>query len=348
MPTFIGILKSSIIVFADPSDEFLAVDSLQAGAASYFPKDRVRHARLIETINELMSAAGPKQRARGFPTTGTRTKPPYEAVRELHATSISSVYLARAPTGEAVALKVIRYVPDAGSEDLFDRFLQEYEIIAALDHPNVVKIIDLGAADDHAFLAMEYLAGGTLAERLNGAKPQLEVLETVRQIASALVSVHGAGVLHRDLKPANVMFRKDGSVALIDFGLAKDTHLGLALTGQGQIFGTPYYMSPEQGHAEAVDQRSDLYSLGCVLFEMLTGKRPFTAASAMGVIYKHAHAARPLLPNKLAHWQPLLDNLLATDPAERYASSAELLEALEVLEVSVSETDRGPVRSHTR
>ena len=142
-----------------------------------------------------------------------------------------------------------------------------------------------------------------------------------RQIAGALAAIHDAGILHRDLKPANIMFRDDGSLALIDFGLAKQMRLHAAITGTGQIFGTPYYMSPEQGHAEPTDERSDLYSLGCILYEMLTGERPFTASSPMGVIYRHAHAPRPRLSRALTHFQPLLDRLLAVDRFERYQSA---------------------------
>ena len=144
----------------------------------------------------------------------------------------------------------------------------------------------------------------------------------MRQIAGALAAIHGAGILHRDLKPANIMFRDDGSLALIDFGLAKQMRLHAAITGTGQIFGTPYYMSPEQGHAEPTDERSDLYSLGCIFYEMLTGERPFTASSPMGVIYRHAHAPRPRLSRALTHFQPLLDRLLAVDRFERYQSAA--------------------------
>ena len=117
------------------------------------------------------------------------------------------------------------------------------------------------------------------------------------------------------------MFRDDGTLALIDFGLAKQMRLHAAITGTGQIFGTPYYMSPEQGHAEPTDERSDLYSLGCIFYEMLTGERPFTASSPMGVIYRHAHAPRPRLSRALTHLQPLLDRLLAVDRFERYQSA---------------------------
>jgi serine/threonine protein kinase len=180
-------------------------------------------------------------------------------------------------------------------------------------------------ADDHAYIAMEYLGAGSLAERLASALDPPVAVSYARQIGSALKAIHEAGVLHRDLKPANIMFREDGTLALIDFGLAKQVRLQAALTGTGQIFGTPYYMSPEQGHAEPTDERSDIYSLGCILYEMLTGERPFTASSPMGVIYRHAHAPRPRLGRLLTHFQPLLDRMLAVERLARYQSAADVL-----------------------
>jgi DNA-binding NarL/FixJ family response regulator len=323
-----------IIVFADPSDEFMAVDALQAGAASYFPKPRVTHHRLISVLHQALHAAGtpgytaPLVSPRATLVTSSR----YRYLKTLHAGDLASVYLAEANGAkEQLAFKVIRYVPDQGSERLFDRFLQEYEIIAALEHPNVVRIFDLGVADDHAFIAMEYLAAGSLAARLNAPLAPLVALGYARQIASALDAIHSTGILHRDLKPANIMFRDDETLALIDFGLAKQMRLEAALTGAGQIFGTPYYMSPEQGHAEATDQRSDLYSLGCIFYEMLTGQRPFMAGTAMGVIYKHANAERPRLGPGLMAFQDVLDKLLAPKPAARFADAGDVFAALGAL-----------------
>jgi serine/threonine protein kinase len=124
------------------------------------------------------------------------------------------------------------------------------------------------------------------------------------------------------------MFREDGTLALIDFGLAKQMRLHAALTGTGQIFGTPYYMSPEQGHAEPTDERSDIYSLGCIFYEMLTGERPFTASSPMGVIYRHAHAPRPRLGRQLTHFQPLVDRMLAVERLARYECATDVLAEL--------------------
>jgi serine/threonine protein kinase len=173
---------------------------------------------------------------------------------------------------------------------------------------------------------MEYLAGGSLAKRLLRTLSRAEALDYGLQIARALSAIHRAGILHRDLKPANVMFRDDDTVALIDFGLAKQMKLEAAITGTGQIFGTPYYMSPEQGHADPVDERSDIYSLGCIFYEMLKGTRPFVADSPMAVIYLHANAPRPVLTDGLEDLQPLLDGMLAVDPDDRFQSDGELIE----------------------
>jgi len=319
-----------VLVFAAQSDEFLAVDALKSGAANFFPKDRVKHQRLIDVVRgeirvERLDPTGELLVGHRV-LNGTRKR---RLVAKLYAGDLSSVYLAETEEGgERIALKMLRHVPDVGGGRLFDRFLQEYEIIARIQHANVVRIFDLGVADDHAYIAMEYLSAGSLAERLRKALSPAMAADYTRQIAGALAAIHEAGILHRDLKPANIMFRDDGSLALIDFGLAKQMRLHAAITGTGQIFGTPYYMSPEQGHAEPTDERSDLYSLGCIVYEMLTGERPFTANSPMGVIYRHAHAPRPRLSRALTHFQPLLDRLLAVDRYERYQSADELLSAL--------------------
>lgn len=259
----------------------------------------------------------------------------WRLIDRVYVSELSSVYLAvDEKSGEKLAFKILRKMPEAGTNAPFDRFLQEYEVISRLRHPNVVRIVDLGIADDHAYIAMEYLNAGSLAARLGCALPPARALDYARQIAHALTAIHAAGVLHRDLKPGNVMFRDDGSLALIDFGLAKQLALEIALTSRGAIFGTPYYMSPEQGHAEPTDERSDLYSLGCMLFEMLTGQRPFVAATPMAVIYLHKQAPRPPLPPALAPVADVLARLLAVAPGERFASAAELGAALDAVRLA--------------
>ena len=254
----------------------------------------------------------------------------YRFMRRIGSTEHSGVYLAeRESTHLQVVLKVLRQIPGQEvSIGAFDRFLQEYETIADMDHPNIVRIYDLGVSDDHAHIAMEYLAGGDLRLKIDAGIAERQAVQYLRQIASALSAVHEKHVLHRDLKPGNIMLRKDGSIALIDFGLAKKAKLESEITDKGEIFGTPYYMSPEQGHGNGVDERSDLYSLGVIFYEMLTGKKPFRADTAMGIIYLHANAPIPLLPPRFAQYQAMLNMMLAKSPGDRLQSAAEIDEWL--------------------
>jgi tRNA A-37 threonylcarbamoyl transferase component Bud32 len=257
----------------------------------------------------------------------------HRCLSKLGTGGMCSVYLAESErAGRVVVLKVFSQVPDVSERIIgFDRFLQEYEIVAGLNHSNIVRIYDLGVADDHAYIAMEHFAFGDLRQRMKAPISPGTALWYVKKIASALEAIHSVGVLHRDLKPANIMLRGDGSPCLIDFGLAKAQDTDTELTGAREIFGTPYYMSPEQGHAEAVDERSDLYGLGVIFYEMLVGKKPYLGASAMEVIYKHKRAALPVIAPELQRYESILLRLLAKAPAERFQSARELLNAIDAL-----------------
>jgi hypothetical protein len=259
----------------------------------------------------------------------------HRCIRQVGSGGMCKIYLAESErAGTLVVLKVFSQVPDVSERFVgFDRFLQEYEIVAGLKHRNIVRIYDLGVADDHAYIAMEHFSFGDLRQRMKASLTPAAALHYLDQIASALAAIHDVGVLHRDLKPANVMLRGDGSLCLIDFGLAKANEKDVDLTGTREIFGTPYYMSPEQGHAEVIDARSDLYSLGVVFYEMLTGRKPYTGASAMEVIYKHKRAELPEIPPHLAPYEGILRRLLAKAPADRFQSARELLQAIADLKV---------------
>jgi len=245
--------------------------------------------------------------------------------------SVSQLYVAESEkAGTLVVLKVTPSRRDeSGIDQVFARFLQEYEIAQRVRHPNIVRLYELGVADDHAYLAMEYFQRGDLRRRMKGGVSPSESLGFASQIARALSALHGAGILHRDLKPGNVMLRMDGQAALIDFGLAKHEALDYDITDTGMIFGTPHYMSPEQGHGQDLDPRSDLYSLGVMLFEMLTGRKPYTADNPMAIIYMHRNAPTPKLPESLADLQPLLDRLLGKEARERFKNAAECMRAID-------------------
>jgi eukaryotic-like serine/threonine-protein kinase len=259
----------------------------------------------------------------------------HRCIRQVGSGGMCKIYLAESErAGTVVVLKVFSQVPDVSERFVsFDRFLQEYEIVAGLRHQNIVQIYDLGVADDHAYIAMEHFPAGDLRERMKEPLVPAAALKYLEQIASALDAIHSVGVLHRDLKPANVMLRGDGSVSLIDFGLAKANEDDISLTGTREIFGTPYYMSPEQGHAEIIDARSDLYSLGVVFYEMLIGRKPFNGATAMEVIYKHKRAELPEIAPQFAPYEGLLRGLLAKSPGDRFQSARALLTAISVLKV---------------
>ncbi len=329
-------LKTKIfpaVVYFGAEEEKDAI--LRAGADGFFVRDTIMHDALIVKLSDILIArhrlASTGSLFVGDLATGINPLiRGYRFIRKLGTTEHSAVYLAeRESVHQNVVLKVLRQIPDVDDTvGAFDRFLQEYELIAELDHPNIVRIFDLGVGDDHAHIAMEYLEGGDLKQRIAGGISEPDAVAWFRQIASALAEIHKLGILHRDLKPGNIMLRKDGSIALIDFGLAKRMRLEMEITDSGEIFGTPYYMSPEQGHGNGVDSRSDIYSLGVIFYEMLTGEKPYMADTAMGIIIQHAKSAIPLLPPRVAHHQALLNMLLAKDPDNRLQSADEVVEWL--------------------
>jgi eukaryotic-like serine/threonine-protein kinase len=324
-----------VLYFARGDDPALAVRVVERGAVDCLVRERIDHRRMANVLRDAvlrrrqelaLLRTGPQ--AEELSRFGPVAILGHRFVRELAIGGTSMVYLAESErAGEMVVLKVLRDAPENGDVHVqFARFLQEYELISKIRHPNVVRIFDLGIADDHAYIAMEYFQRGDLRAHIaKGLERQIAV-RNLAQMAGALQVVHAVGVLHRDLKPGNIMLRNDGSLAIIDFGLAK--HVEADMTAAGEIFGTPYYMSPEQGHGQELDARSDLYSLGVIFYEMLTRKKPFMAATPMGVIYLHANAPLPRLDGDLSIYQPVLDRLLAKNRSDRFTSAGELIESL--------------------
>jgi serine/threonine protein kinase len=206
-----------------------------------------------------------------------------------------------------------------------ERFQREYEIISSISHRAIAEIYDFGTLPQHLFLSMEYFPCGDLRARLRNPLSATESLYYLRSIAEALRVIHVFGVLHRDLKPANVMLREDNSPVLIDFGLARRAVDENTVTAHGQIVGSPYYISPEQSMGQDVDARTDLYSLGVMFYEMLTGQRPYVGKSALEIMEQHVSAPVPSLPEGLAEHQPIIDRLLAKGAHQRYVNTDELL-----------------------
>ena len=317
------------VVYFGADEDASRIEKL--GPNAYFQRDNIDHESFVQGVDIALRARR-RPTSPGSMSVGDLRGEAHPAIKgyrvlqKLSAKEHSGVYLGeREADGQQLVLKLLRQMSDdAASQGAFDRFLSEYEAIADMKHRNVVGIYDLGVSDDQAYIAMEYLDNGDLRYRINSGIDATMALDYLRQIASALSAIHSRGVLHRDLKPANVMLRKDGSLALIDFGMAKRARLASAVSDGGEIFGTPYYMSPEQGHGNHVDERSDIYSLGVIFYEMLTGLKPFHAETAMGVIYRHAQAPIPQLPERYAQHQALLERLLAKVPRDRLQTAAEI------------------------
>jgi serine/threonine-protein kinase PpkA len=236
--------------------------------------------------------------------------------------------------GHNVAIKLVRLGKNAdeGPSDA-DRFEREREVLMRIRHPGIVDIYDWGSGSDFRYIVTEYFPAGSLELRTRNLLSVQDVVDIFVQMASALRIVHAAGLCHRDLKPANVMLRADASVVLIDFGLAKPVEESTALTSIGEVRGSPYYVSPEQANGDPVDQRSDLYSLGVILYEMLTGERPFKGTTVIAILTSHQEDPIPRLPEKLAKYQPLVDSLLAKDPAQRIPTADAALTMLSKLKV---------------
>jgi eukaryotic-like serine/threonine-protein kinase len=326
-----------IVFLSDGLGDATALRAWALGASAVFGKEKINHEALL---NSLAAAADrqtrlrmERDRAEGaemYRFSGARI-PGYRRVRRIAVGQLSHLYLAEHEThAELVVIKVARDpVEENELDQSFKRFLLEHEIAQRVGAPCVVRVQDLGVSDEHAYLVMEYFPAGDLRKRMRAGMSPADALRFALDVARALEILHDAGILHRDLKPGNVMLRDDGTVALIDFGLAKHAALERSLTDHGLIFGTPHYMSPEQGHGEAIDVRSDLYSLGVILYEMLTGNKPYLAENPMAIIYLHRKGPIPALPEPLAALQPLLARLLAKRPEDRFPSAAAAASALE-------------------
>ena len=282
--------------------------------------------------------------------------PGYRITRMLGQGGMSNVYLARdSKLDRDVAVKVLF---ESLSEDrrTTSRFLHEAKTAAGLQHSNIIHIYDVGKNRGRYFIVMELLHGGLKPLIERGQREPIfpePALSIINEISLALDYAHRQGVIHRDIKPDNIMFRSDGTPVLVDFGISRCLYSNARLTRTGMSIGTPHYMSPEQIKSKNIDGRSDIYSLGVVIYEMLTGDVPFTAEEAIAVAMKHVREPVPPLPESLTTYAPLIQSVLAKDPSDRPSDGQALSRMVQLLRAgfsaeaqdSTSARISGPTRS---
>ena len=249
----------------------------------------------------------------------------YRVLAKIGEGGMSTVYLAEDTAHSRKAVLKILKNQRGEDEALWKRFFQECAILSSINHEHIVRIYDQGFGEELAYLAMEYLGGGTLREQMDKGLTQRQALSLLSQASSALVAIHGRGIVHRDIKPANMMLRETGVLVLTDFGVAKRLEQGAGQTLHGEVLGTPFYIAPEQAYTGETSPRADLYSLGVIFYEMLTRQRPYKGDTVQEILAQHYAAPIPRLPAEMADCQPLIDRMLAKRPEERFESAEQVL-----------------------
>ena len=323
----------AVILLTSKGSEYTAVQAIRSGAFDYVPKNLLGREQILSAVQRAMLHRKGAPTGRDGSVTGVVRLFGYDMRRCLATRDSVSVHVAfSAERGKEVVLKVLHRGRGALSRDAnYERLVAEFKLLYDIDDRAVAEIYDFRVTSQYCYIAMEYFPLGQLGAKLEGPLAPEEALHYARELAHALAIIHTAGVIHRDLKPGNVMVRGDDSIALIDFGISQSLQVQTSPESKGEIAGTPYYMSPEQARGEPTDERSDLYALSVILYQMLTGAKPYVGETTDAILEQHKSAPLPALPADLAMHQPLLNRLLAKDPAQRYGSARETLEAIEQL-----------------
>ena len=260
--------------------------------------------------------------------------PGYKIQHRVGQGGMATVYLATQESlNRSVVLKILDVNGPLASETLIERFLSEGRIVATLNHPCIITIYDIGIANDSLYISMEYIEGGDLKTRMELPITPDDALDFIAKIGSGLDAAHKMGVVHRDIKPGNIMFRDPDTPLITDFGIAKQTDaIDNDLTATGLFLGSPNYVSPEQADGIEIDGRADIYSLGCMFYEMLSGKKPYAAATVFDVIIQHKQAPVPVFEEGLEEFQPLLNKMMAKNREQRFEDAATMVESINKLQ----------------
>jgi serine/threonine-protein kinase PpkA len=341
-----------VYVFARGGNERSAARAMKLGARDYWPIHSVIVGELCGELQPIVEPAPAAALNVAQGAAADRWRQPeiagYTLLKKIAQSNIAGVYLARnSEFPQPVALKIQAI---KGGKSIAEaeriRFERECEILSKLNHRSVANILDYGLSEECLYLALEYFPCGSLRDRLKHPISESDALNYAHQIGEALQIVHAAQIVHRDLKPSNLMLTNDNRLVLIDFGSAR-THLGPGeLSAEDDCTGTPYYVCPEQTEDREPDARGDLYSLGVVLFEMLSGTVPFVGKSVAEILAAHRSSPVPRLRADLSGYQAIIDRLLAKRPEDRFASAAQFLDALDAVRMEMnSRRTSKPTRS---
>jgi eukaryotic-like serine/threonine-protein kinase len=349
------------VMLAAKGNETLAVRAMKAGAHDYLPKQMLTKESLAQIVNALarnpdvtaplhemsnrtqelaprvhvhdatqpmaaQSYAQPAKAEAALPAIDG-----YKLLHEVGSGAVSRVYLMQPAAGGPPVIAKVMFEHLMHDSDFLHRFMREYQIVGKIQSPYVGKIFGYGFSDNSAYILMEHLSGGDVRNYFTGNYvDQVRILGILRQVLMALRDIHAAGVVHRDLKPHNVMFREDQTLAMVDFGIARVVG-DPGITQEGILLGTPIYMAPEVIRGTPADERSDLYSAGVMLYQMVAKAPPFTGSTAAEIIEQHVNAAPRPLPRAHDEFQPIIDSLLAKDPDHRPDSALAALELIDRL-----------------
>jgi serine/threonine protein kinase len=341
-----------IFVFARGGNERSAARAMKLGARDYWPIHSVIVAELCSELQPIVEPAPAAAPDVARAAAADRWRQPeiagYTLLKKIAQSNIAGVYLARnSEFPQPVALKIQAI---KGSKPIAEaeraRFERECDILSKLNHRSVANILDYGLSEECLYLALEYFPCGSLRDRLKHPISESDALNYAHQIGEALQIVHAAQIVHRDLKPSNLMLTNDNRLVLIDFGSARTHLLPGDLSQDDDCTGTPYYVCPEQTEDREPDARGDLYSLGVVLFEMLSGTVPFVGRSVAEILAAHRNSPVPRLRADLSAYQAIIDRLLAKKPEDRFASAAQFLDALDAVRMEMnSRKPSKPIRS---
>ncbi|MGH8121100.1 MAG: protein kinase domain-containing protein, partial [Gammaproteobacteria bacterium] len=343
----------SVIMVTGHGSEKIAVRAIRHGADDYLVKYDVVAEKLFEMVEACLAerktlhgpavtrpdvqqpeSGGGRQDSAGTGAMEAAEKlpdfhrdlPGYQCLALLaQGYNVSTVLAERHADGRRMVIKVLD-LPESGVNVPLKRFMQELTILSGLEHPHIIKVRDRGVTEQYFYYAVDFYPEGDLADAISGGGiTPAQAVAYILQIADGLTALHRAGILHRDIKPKNILFADAATLVIADLGIAKDLASSEPLTAHGQVIGTPFYMSPEQIESKIIDHRTDIYSLGVLFYELLTGTLPFPGNSILEVAYKHAFDPVPPLPAHLSAWRPVLDRMLAKSPEDRYLDMEQLV-----------------------